>query len=75
MSSALAGWLQLGLLVLALAVCYKPVGDYMAHIFGGSGPSGSGVSPGGHYAPRQHRALDEEGCHHQAGPLLRRARA
>jgi K+-transporting ATPase ATPase A chain len=33
MNSALAGWLQLGLLVLALAVCYKPVGDYMAHIF------------------------------------------
>lgn len=25
MDSALAGWLQLGLLVLALAVCYKPV--------------------------------------------------
>jgi len=33
MNGALAGWLQLGLLVLALAVCYKPVGDYMAHIF------------------------------------------
>ena len=33
MNSALAGWLQLGLLVLALAICYKPVGDYMAHIF------------------------------------------
>ena len=33
MSSALAGWLQLGLLVLALAVCYMPVGNYMAHIF------------------------------------------
>ena len=33
MNSALAGWLQLGLLVAALAVCYKPVGDYMAHIF------------------------------------------
>ncbi len=33
MNSALAGWLQVGLLVLALAVCYKPVGDYMAHIF------------------------------------------
>ena len=33
MNSALAGWLQLGLLVLALAVCYKPVGNYMAHIF------------------------------------------
>ncbi len=52
MSSALAGWLQLGLLVLALAVCYKPVGDYMAHIFGGSGPSGSGVSPGSTVSPR-----------------------
>ena len=33
MNSALAGWLQVGLLVLALAICYKPVGDYMAHIF------------------------------------------
>jgi K+-transporting ATPase ATPase A chain len=33
MNSALAGWLQVGLLVAALAVCYKPVGDYMAHIF------------------------------------------
>jgi K+-transporting ATPase ATPase A chain len=32
-SSSLAGWLQVGLLVLALAVCYKPVGDYLAHIF------------------------------------------
>src|ERR1022692_1449538 len=33
MNSALAGWLQLGLLVLPLAFCYKPIGDYMAHIF------------------------------------------
>ena len=33
MSSAAAGWLQVGLLVLALAVCYKPLGDYMARIF------------------------------------------
>jgi potassium-transporting ATPase potassium-binding subunit len=33
MNGALAGWLQLGLLVLALAVCYKPIGDYIAHIF------------------------------------------
>ncbi|HUZ36466.1 MAG TPA: potassium-transporting ATPase subunit KdpA [Streptosporangiaceae bacterium] len=33
MSSALAGWLQLALLVAALAVCYVPVGNYMAHIF------------------------------------------
>jgi K+-transporting ATPase ATPase A chain len=32
-SSSLAGWLQVGLLVLALAVCYRPVGDYLAHIF------------------------------------------
>jgi len=33
MNSALAGWLQLALLVAALAVCYVPVGNYMAHIF------------------------------------------
>ncbi|MGH3828597.1 MAG: potassium-transporting ATPase subunit KdpA, partial [Pseudonocardiaceae bacterium] len=33
MSTAVAGWLQAGLLVVALAVCYRPLGDYMAHIF------------------------------------------
>ncbi|HEY7432975.1 MAG TPA: potassium-transporting ATPase subunit KdpA [Streptosporangiaceae bacterium] len=33
MSPALAGFLQVGLLVLALAVCWKPLGDYMARIF------------------------------------------
>ncbi|MGH3854286.1 MAG: potassium-transporting ATPase subunit KdpA [Pseudonocardiaceae bacterium] len=33
MSTAAAGWLQAGLLILALAVCYRPLGDYMAHIF------------------------------------------
>ncbi len=33
MSSALAGWLQAGLLVAALAACYVPLGNYMAHIF------------------------------------------
>ena len=33
MNSAFAGWLQLALLVAALAVCYVPVGNYMAHIF------------------------------------------
>jgi potassium-transporting ATPase potassium-binding subunit len=33
MSSALAGWLQAGLLVAALALCYVPLGNYMAHIF------------------------------------------
>jgi potassium-transporting ATPase potassium-binding subunit len=32
-SSSLAGWLQLALLVAALAACYVPVGNYMAHIF------------------------------------------
>jgi len=37
MNSALAGWLQIALLVAALAVCYVPVGNYMARIFGGSG--------------------------------------
>ena len=33
MNSALAGWLQVALLVAALAACYVPVGNYMAHIF------------------------------------------
>jgi K+-transporting ATPase ATPase A chain len=33
MSTAAAGWLQAGLLVFALAVSYRPLGDYMAHIF------------------------------------------
>src|ERR1700722_3506238 len=33
MNSALAGLLQIVLLVIALAVCYKPLGDYMARIF------------------------------------------
>src|SRR4030088_3372642 len=33
MNSALAGWLQVLLLVAALAVCYIPLGNYMAHIF------------------------------------------
>jgi potassium-transporting ATPase potassium-binding subunit len=33
MSSVAAGWLQLALLVAALAACYIPVGNYMAHIF------------------------------------------
>jgi potassium-transporting ATPase potassium-binding subunit len=33
MSSATAGWLQFGLLVAALAACYIPLGNYIAHIF------------------------------------------
>ena len=33
MSSAAAGWLQVGLLVAALAACYIPLGNYIAHIF------------------------------------------
>jgi K+-transporting ATPase ATPase A chain len=33
MSSALAGWLQLGLLVAVLAACYIPLGNYIARIF------------------------------------------
>jgi potassium-transporting ATPase potassium-binding subunit len=31
-SGSLAGFLQVGLLVLALAVCYKPLGDYIARV-------------------------------------------
>ena len=33
MSSITAGWLQLGLLVVALAACYVPLGNYIARIF------------------------------------------
>jgi K+-transporting ATPase ATPase A chain len=33
MNSALSGVLQVVLLVAALAICYKPLGDYMARIF------------------------------------------
>jgi K+-transporting ATPase ATPase A chain len=33
MSSATAGWLQAALLVAALAACYVPLGNYMAHVF------------------------------------------
>ena len=33
MNSALAGWLQVALLVAALAACYVPLGNYMARIF------------------------------------------
>ncbi len=33
MSGAVAGVLQLGLLVAALAACYRPLGDYMARVF------------------------------------------
>lgn len=33
MSGAAAGWLQAGLLVLALTVTYRPLGGYMAYVF------------------------------------------
>ena len=33
MTSSLAGILQIVLLVVALVICYKPLGDYMARIF------------------------------------------
>jgi potassium-transporting ATPase potassium-binding subunit len=33
MNSALAGWLQVGLLIAALAACYIPLGNYIAKIF------------------------------------------
>jgi K+-transporting ATPase ATPase A chain len=33
MSDALAGWLQVGLLIAALAACYIPLGNYIAKIF------------------------------------------
>jgi potassium-transporting ATPase potassium-binding subunit len=37
MSSTAAGWLQFGLLFVALAACYVPLGNYMARIFSASG--------------------------------------
>ena len=33
MSSTAAGWLQFGLLFVALAACYIPLGNYIAHVF------------------------------------------
>jgi potassium-transporting ATPase potassium-binding subunit len=33
MNPTLAGFLQVGLLILALAICYKPLGDYIARVF------------------------------------------
>jgi potassium-transporting ATPase potassium-binding subunit len=33
MTSTTAGWLQVGLLIVALAACYIPLGNYMARIF------------------------------------------
>src|SRR5579863_9459597 len=33
MNSSAAGWLQVGLLVVMLALCYVPLGNYMAWIF------------------------------------------
>jgi potassium-transporting ATPase potassium-binding subunit len=33
MNPTLAGFLQVGLLVVALAICYKPLGDYIARVF------------------------------------------
>ncbi len=35
MSATAAGWLQAGLLVVALAACHVPLGDHMARIFTG----------------------------------------
>ncbi len=37
MGSAAAGWLQLGLLVVALAVVHRPLGDWMARVFTAEG--------------------------------------
>jgi potassium-transporting ATPase potassium-binding subunit len=53
MNSALAGWLQVGLLVAALAACYIPLGNYIAKIFGG--PGGSSRGAGGSTAGKHWR--------------------
>ena len=36
MSDTFAGLLQLGVLILALAVCYRPLGVYMARVYSDS---------------------------------------
>lgn len=33
MTAAAAGWLQVGLLIAALAAAHRPLGDWMAHVF------------------------------------------
>jgi potassium-transporting ATPase potassium-binding subunit len=38
---ALAGFLQVGLLILALAVCWRPLGDYIARVMTVDGPGAS----------------------------------
>jgi potassium-transporting ATPase potassium-binding subunit len=56
MNGALAGVLQVGLLVVVLAMCYKPLGDYIARIFGGSGgssPRASNSTSERHYRPER----------------------
>jgi K+-transporting ATPase ATPase A chain len=40
-NSALAGFLQVGLLILALAVCWRPLGDYIARVVTVDGPGAS----------------------------------
>src|SRR5437879_9709855 len=67
MNSTAAGWLQVALLVAALAACYVPLGNYMARIFGGYGPSGSGVSPGGTGSPRARSSTAKEHWRVQRG--------
>ncbi|MBV9139811.1 MAG: potassium-transporting ATPase subunit KdpA [Pseudonocardiales bacterium] len=49
MSTAVAGWLQAGLLVGALAVCYRPLGDYMAQIFTTDKPTNKPNKPNKHW--------------------------
>jgi K+-transporting ATPase ATPase A chain len=41
MNGSLAGFLQVGLLILALAVCWKPLGDYIARMVTVDGPGAS----------------------------------
>ena len=53
MPDAVAGLLQAGLLVLALAVCWQPLGDYLARVFN-STLSLPQHSPG---APQSHRGI------------------
>ena len=47
MSDTTAGLLQVGLLIAALAVCYRPFGAYMARVYtSDTTPAWSGASTG-----------------------------
>ena len=65
MSETAAGWLQAGLLIAALAVTYRPLGDYLAHVF---------TSPKHWRAERfLYRAMGVDGAADQRWPIYLRS--